>query len=183
MAGALTFITTVLCGIGAHLQGPLLISWSFGRPTAYYVKCRQIPAILNSRSLTIHKSRWHKEANRSPEIDSSTVDLFSTCRGRRMVRVPRQLTSSVLCQHKDRAHSQVYVLIHEYRIEDPLHARSVTEHAHRTCSSPYLPEPSLDGVGCPDRFAEVCVGELKTGEQVLEVIPETLHRFRVFVGP
>ena len=34
------------------------------------------------------------------------------------------LTSSVLCQYEDRVHSQVYILIHEYRIEDPLNACS-----------------------------------------------------------
>jgi hypothetical protein len=94
-----------------------------------------------------------------------------------------RLTSSVLCQHEDRAHSQVYVLIHEYRIEDPLDARSVTEHPHRTCSPSYFPEAALKRISRADRFAKVSVIELKTGEQILKVVLETPDRFRAFVSP
>ena len=78
--------------------------------------------------------------------------------------------SSVLCQHEDRVHSLVYVLVHQYSIEDPLNTCSVAEYAHGSCSPPHFPEPPLDGIGRPYRFPEVRILKLKTGEEILQVI-------------
>ena len=80
------------------------------------------------------------------------------------------LTSSVLCQDEDRVHPQVYVLVHEYRIEDSLNARSTAEHPHGSRSSSYLPESSFNGIGRPDCLTEIGVGELETGEEIFQII-------------
>lgn len=112
------------------------------------------------------------------EIDSLHTVLSPRSHAKRAAA-----TSSVSCQHKDRAHSQVYVLIHEDRIENPLNACSVAEYPHGTCSPSHLPEPPLNGIGRPDRFTKVGIIELKTGKEILEIIPQTLHGLRARVDP
>src|SRR5208283_4889016 len=98
----------------------------------------------------------------------------SSAHTRAMLASLRQAMSSVLCQHEDRVHSLVYVLIHEYGIEYPLDACSVAEYAHGSCSPSYLPEPPLDSIGRPCRLAKVGISKLKTGEQIFKIIPEAL---------
>ena len=91
--------------------------------------------------------------------------------------------SSGLCQHKDRVHSLIYILVHEYGIEYSLDARSVAEHAHGSCSPAHLPEPPLDGIGGTDRFPEVRIVKLEADQQIIQIMLQALHRFRILLDP
>ena len=85
-----------------------------------------------------------------------------------------KVTSSILCHPEDGACSLLGILIDKDSIEDSIHARPVTEDPHGSCPPFYLTEYPFNGVGGPHLLPEGWIRERKTGQQFIEVIPETL---------
>ena len=91
--------------------------------------------------------------------------------------------SNLLCQQEDGVQFLRLVLIHEDRIKDPVHTRSVAEYAHRSCSPPYLSESSFNEIRRPYALPEVRVLKLEAGKEILDIGEQALHRSRVLLFP
>ena len=76
-----------------------------------------------------------------------------------------------------------YVLIKKDCIEYSFHAGFVLEDPHGPCPPPYFPEDPFYGIGRPYLPSEGGVGKAKEGEQVIEIVPQALHRRGVDVLP
>jgi len=83
--------------------------------------------------------------------------------------------SRLLCQQENGIYFLCLVLMQKDRIEDSLHACSVTECPHRSRPSPHLLKSSFNVVCCPYTLPKYRVREEKACEEIVYIIKETLH--------